>query len=186
MANTVKPEGWKQDNRRHYEAKVFGKASPSKNAMKPKYPQTSLKEHSRMLRNKYAVSMGDIVKIHEDKGKPFFSRDSMRFFRSRLSESGYVIGKKAYFITSEQFHDQYRTAPRMYTVRVMDTITGSVSDIGEFNKLSKSEAQKLLNETIDEAIASGQGNIQTEYDRKAEIANKNMDAFVKRAKDLGY
>jgi hypothetical protein len=33
----AKPEGWKQDNRRHYEAKVYGKASPGKNAMKPRY-----------------------------------------------------------------------------------------------------------------------------------------------------
>ena len=32
-----KPEGWKQDNKRHWEAKVLGKASLGKNTEKPKY-----------------------------------------------------------------------------------------------------------------------------------------------------
>lgn len=33
-----KPEGWPQESRRHYEAKVYGKASPSSKAKKPVYP----------------------------------------------------------------------------------------------------------------------------------------------------
>jgi len=34
-----KPEGWKQDNRRHYEAKVYGKASSSERPVNPIYPK---------------------------------------------------------------------------------------------------------------------------------------------------
>jgi len=34
---TDKPEGWKQDHRRHWEAKVLGKASPNMKSKKPKY-----------------------------------------------------------------------------------------------------------------------------------------------------
>ena len=39
---TDRPEGWKQESRRHYEAKVYGKASPS-TEVKPKYPSKGVK-----------------------------------------------------------------------------------------------------------------------------------------------
>ncbi len=44
----------------------------------------------------------------------FFARDTMRFFRSKI-ESGPLIGPGGiYFLTSEQFDDEF---PRLYTVR---------------------------------------------------------------------
>ena len=62
----------------------------------------------------------DIRAIADHAGSFFFSRDTMRFFKSRVLEGIYPVGdSKAvpgaefYFITSEVYDD----APRHYTVR---------------------------------------------------------------------
>jgi hypothetical protein len=52
----TKPEGWKRDNKRHWEAKVLGRASSSTEAKKPMYPSkgvkiTNLKEGRKLQRN---------------------------------------------------------------------------------------------------------------------------------------
>jgi hypothetical protein len=61
-------------------------------------------------------------------GHHFFDRDTMRFFRSRVSSRTYV-GRdgRIYFVTSEQ----RRGAARRYTVRV--TIDGTnINSVPEF------------------------------------------------------
>lgn len=62
----------------------------------------------------------DIRAIADHAGSHFFSRDTMRFFSSRLLEGVYpdgdskaMPGAAFYFITSEAYDD----APRHYTVR---------------------------------------------------------------------
>ena len=62
----------------------------------------------------------DLRAIADHAGSFFFSRDTMRFFKSRLLEGVYhssdskaVEGAMFYFVTSEVYGD----APRHYTVR---------------------------------------------------------------------
>lgn len=62
----------------------------------------------------------DLRAIADHAGSFFFSRDSMRFFKSRLLEGVYhrgdskaIEGAVFYFVTSEAYDD----APRHYTVR---------------------------------------------------------------------
>ncbi len=94
----------------------------------------------------------EYVSIYDIKNKHcghWFSPGAMRFFNSRLPQGGYKIGNKAYFITSEQF--DYKT-PRYYTVRVIDWITGDVDTVGEFNKLTRSEANTALKHIINGGV----------------------------------
>ena len=76
----------------------------------------------------------------------FFDRDAKRFFDSRMPEYGYRLGDKAYFITSEKFHGLYEPdGARLYTIRVMEWESGQIlSDIGEFNVMTKSQAKTML------------------------------------------
>ncbi len=93
----------------------------------------------------------DIVTIQEIQRHArghFFDDGATRFFNSRYPQLGYKVGDKAYFITSEQFD---YNSPRYYTVRVLDYKTGVIDTIGEFNKLTKSEAKTQLNHILKSA-----------------------------------
>jgi hypothetical protein len=60
-----KPEGWKQDNKRHYEAKVYGKASPpSKNV--PIYLSTH-NQKKQMTEEDYKNHLIRYAKEHDAK-----------------------------------------------------------------------------------------------------------------------
>ena len=82
------------------------------------------------------VSIATIRAANEAAGRHFFDRDSMRFFRSRIESSNAHLsgdGKRAYFVTSEQFVPSSDIpAPRKYTVRVADRETGDVDTHGDF------------------------------------------------------
>lgn len=94
----------------------------------------------------------DEVKRRAEKGSPyFFSDNTMRFFKSRVSELCWQTGdiKKyqtndIYFITSEK-RDNYK---RLFTVRKSDK-SGDHKTIGEFQQYgSLNEARKAIKETI--------------------------------------
>jgi hypothetical protein len=55
----VKPEGWPNDSRRHYEAKKFGRASPSTVAKKPKYPKQKKFSWEKKSNKKFYVNVID-------------------------------------------------------------------------------------------------------------------------------
>jgi hypothetical protein len=83
----------------------------------------------------------------------FFDASAKRFFSSRMPQGGYLVdNNKVYFITSEQFKGMGMCADgeRAYTIRVMDWKTGQVDTIGEFNKLTKSQANTQLKKIIKE------------------------------------
>lgn len=69
-------------------------------------------------------------------GFHFFSKDAMRFFRSRIAP-GVVHGRV--FITSEQFDYQ---SPRLYTVRALkdDGSTAQLSEFQQFDTLRQARA----------------------------------------------
>lgn len=73
------------------------------------------------------VSMRDIKECASVCGSHWFDKGAMRFFRSRVGETGYTDGEGgAYFVSSEQ--GPY--GPRMYSVRRLKDCT--FDTIGEF------------------------------------------------------
>jgi hypothetical protein len=100
--------------------------------------------------------MDGIISIEEIKSQAkghWFDRASMRFFSSRLPQTGIRKGDKAYFISSEQFKGlgMCPDGERMYSIRVLDYKTGDIGTVGEFNQMSKSEAQTALRHILQEA-----------------------------------
>lgn len=75
----------------------------------------------------------------------WFSPATMRFFKSRLPATAYLKGGDYYFISSEKFNYE---SPRLYTVRKMNGSDGEVGTIGPFNELTKTQAKRLLAETL--------------------------------------
>lgn len=75
-------------------------------------------------------------RANDSGGFHFFSKDAMRFFRSRIAP-GIVHGRV--FITSEQFCPQ---SPRLYTVRAMrdDGSTAELSEFQQFKTLRQARA----------------------------------------------
>ena len=70
-------------------------------------------------------SIGDIKYWNRTRGFYFFERATMRFFRSRIASAPYHGKGGVFFITSEQFvGSDGHSAPRKYTVRRFDPLTG--------------------------------------------------------------
>jgi hypothetical protein len=157
MTQNGKPEGWRNKRpdypKRHSDAARGIESGRFSQVGKPKYPIQKTVNHIATTKGFYAVDIRELEKINDRHGKHFFDKSSMRFFDSRAAQTGYIIGDKAFFVTSEQFHgsDGY-SGERQYSVRVMDMNTGSVDTPDGFNKLSKSEAQSLLNRKVNDAI----------------------------------
>lgn len=93
----------------------------------------------------------DIYDIKRNHRGHFFDPGSMRFFDSRTSQGGWRVGDKAYFLTSERFHGSSYSGARLYTVRVLDYKTGDVDTVGDFNKLTRSQANTALMKVVHEA-----------------------------------
>ncbi len=78
--------------------------------------------------------MTEIKKCNSGKGKHFFDRDTMRFFKSRIESSQPIHGPKGiFFVTSEQ-------APggkRKYTIRKFNPKTCEVKTHGEFQEFKE-------------------------------------------------
>lgn len=89
------------------------------------------------------IRIEEVKQSNREHGFHYFSRDTMRFFSSRVSDRAYKVGDKAYFITSEK-HRLTANNPRKWTIRVIDLITGKVNTVGrfqEFNSHREAEAQ---------------------------------------------
>lgn len=91
-----------------------------------------------------------IQRLNKNKGKFFFSLDTMRFFKSRTPQIAIYDTdhnpNKAYFVTSEQFD---YNSPRLYTIRVCDMTTGEIDTVGEFQQYSTaSKAYQTINKIL--------------------------------------
>ncbi len=93
------------------------------------------------------ANIADIKRANKALGHYFFEPDTMRFFNSRVGSK--VYGGR-YFITSEQREPYpYRdmsgnlqpATERRYTIREAMP-DGSISTVGDFHSLSKSEAKR--------------------------------------------
>lgn len=91
----------------------------------------------RDILDQFLISMNEVERKHNGH---WFSKDSMRFFKSRLPQDAYKIGDLYYFISSEQ----YMSDPRAYTLRVM-TEDGTIDSVGEFQEhATKARAKSAL------------------------------------------
>jgi hypothetical protein len=64
---------------------------------------------------------------------PFFSPRAMKFFNSRLPDTGLRNGDRVFFWTSERC-DWAGDAERQFTLRMLDLVTGKVDTVGEFQQ----------------------------------------------------
>ncbi len=88
------------------------------------------------------MNIKEIKRINKEKGYHFFSKDTMRYFNSRVSS----FTKGRYFITSEKM-DSLRSGkeyPREYTIRFLrkDGSIETVGELGEFKTLD--DAKRML------------------------------------------
>lgn len=74
------------------------------------------------------MRLEEFIALNKSKGKHWFNKDTMRFFRSRVTNWDFISG---YFITSER--REWNT-PRCYTIRKADFETGDVATVSEFQE----------------------------------------------------
>jgi hypothetical protein len=82
---------------------------------------------------------------NKERGQHFFSRSTLRFFRSRIGSKVHRGPGGIYFITSEQFDER---SARLYTVRRFDPMSAAVDTVGDFQQYTcarhaHSEASRL-------------------------------------------
>ena len=80
----------------------------------------------------------------------WFDRDTLRFFRSRISEEVYQGPGGVFFVSSEQFTSGNYSEPRRYTVRRFVETDGSIDSATEFNVLGRAQAHRQA-----KALAAG-------------------------------
>jgi len=90
-----------------------------------------MKKH---LANQYGIYSLDDLKKHYYKNTKghFFDDNTMRFFKSRISEDLMYSGALIYFVTSEQGPDDIRK----YTVRSYNPKTSDIDTVGDFQQYS--------------------------------------------------
>jgi len=81
-------------------------------------------------------TIGNIKQRNKDCGKFYFEPDTMRFFKSRVSEQVYEGPGGIFFVTSERGPSDVRA----YTARRFNPKTGDVSTAGPFNTMSRQSA----------------------------------------------
>lgn len=100
------------------------------------------------------IRIEEVKEANKKHGFHYFSKKTMRFFSSRVSDRAYKVGNKAYFITSEKNTHSIRGGhttlnPRKYSIRLIDLTTGNITTVGEFQEFdSKREAKAELKDIL--------------------------------------
>ena len=87
--------------------------------------------------------LGDQINIEQlqahnmAQGYYFFSKSSMRFFKSRTCPEVFAAPDGWYFVSSEQFEND----PRRYTVRIMRE-NGQIDDLGGHDNFQKHASKR--------------------------------------------
>ena len=100
------------------------------------------------------MDIRDLQQLNTKANYHWFDADTLRFFRSRYARTATVVGRKAYFVSSEQFVNLARgqVDARRYSVRVCDLDSGKIDTVGEFQQYATgAEARAVIRAT---AIAS--------------------------------
>jgi len=74
------------------------------------------------------INIGGLELLNARKGRFWFSPDTLRFFRSRYSDTATKVDDKAYFTSSERGP----SGIRKYSVRVCNMETGAIDTVGKF------------------------------------------------------
>ena len=101
--------------------------------------------------------LSDIKERNWQMGFHFFDADTLRFFRSRISDTVYQGPGGIFIVTSEQFTLGEYSEPRKYTPRKFDWTTGSFEHFDgepEFNTCSRDVAHRIARQAalIDPAV----------------------------------
>ena len=99
----------------------------------------TLSKQANRLRNNSAL-WAIVINANADAGQYWFTDSTMRFFNSRLIGNPVhtpLDSRVYYFVSSDRMEltDEY---PPLYTVRSIDTDTGTVSNASEFQEYSNS------------------------------------------------
>ena len=95
--------------------------------------------------------MDCIRRANEDARMYWFSPDTMRFFRSRVSDQVYQGPGGIYFVSSERGPEM----PRMYTVRRFRPDTGGVETAEEFQGYAKATQARRVAARLAAAALEG-------------------------------
>lgn len=86
------------------------------------------------------IRIVDMDTVRREHRGHWFDPGTLRFFRSRVARHAYESndGRYRFFVSSEQhaYRDPYSYTlhrdPRLYSVRVQDTVTGAIDTVGTF------------------------------------------------------
>lgn len=102
---------------------------------------------NRHSRNKITrLNMAMVKELNRKAGQHFFSKDTMRFFKSKVPEDHVGLTANRYFISSEK-------SPwdkRKYSIREWKGKTKTIDTVGEFGAYSsKAQAERILKKIIE-------------------------------------
>jgi hypothetical protein len=104
----------------------------------------TLKQHKQKFEK---VPMFVVKAKNYEAGQHWFSKDTMRFFNSKVPDEALKKGDNAFFISQE---DDFDRSGKVYTIRKANLKTGEVDTIGDFGVItSKSEAEKKMLEEME-------------------------------------
>ena len=87
------------------------------------------REEKRAMSSYDWYSFTDTNDIQRHHRGYWFSKDTMRFFQSRISQNVYYGKDLLFFVSSER---QNYDTPRLYTVRAYDPKNDRIQTVGEF------------------------------------------------------
>jgi hypothetical protein len=158
-----KPEGWKQDNRRHYEAKVFGKASSNVNAKSPKYLHRS-KSNISEIKNHFGLTNDDLEIIW----------DALYGRRSQNFAAGDHEGRDKYNRVLEKID---ANLPKPHYTNI---IPKGHTDAQKVDKvLTDADFEVIWDALYGRRASSLQGNDRERADRISKVLDK-VDAGLKK------
>ena len=104
-------------------------------------------------RASFTISIDQVRRAHEEiYNGHWFTSVGKRFFDSHWAETATLIGLKAYFVSSEQFHDGAHSEPRKYSVRVCDMASGDINTVGVFQAyFTIAQARAAIKKIVEEA-----------------------------------
>jgi hypothetical protein len=92
---TVKPEGWKRDNKRHWEAKVLGQASPSSKSKNPRYPKKVKSVKEMPADQKRMLSAIEQILVNDEASSDAELREHFKLeFGLTSKEADYYISQR--------------------------------------------------------------------------------------------
>lgn len=99
-------------------------------------------------------TMADIKKANKKSGRHFFDEAAKSFFDSEIYEEVYQGEGGIYFVTSEQYKNGPKVAPRKFTVREFNPKTCGIESVTDFNSIetlkeARAIARKYANGVMD-------------------------------------